>query len=793
MKVHTATLLIALGAAANGLEAGPIFPGLYGKPLIDSLRKYYKTTRTLSDADCRDTLYGEIDLTGDSLTCVYCGWTIHGGPTADPSAWANSNDINPEHTWPQSYLDSTRATQDMHHLFPTEMQVNNDRGNYPFGEIDDGLTTYWYLNNNRTTGIPSSNIDAYSEFLSNTRFEPREVQKGRTARAMYYVLTFWQIQDTTLPWWTGQRDTLYLWHCQHPADAAESTRTWRIAAHQANKPNPFVLDSTLVRRCYFPPVPTNTRVSFASAGAAYGEAAGTVSLTVNIANPSASAATTVDVVLAGGTGTAADVNNYTAQSLTFPAGSSSPQTASVTITDDALYEGTETLVFKLRNASGGDAAEIVLDSAFTMTVIDNEAIPGDLLLYEPFDYPAGDNISAHGWTAHSGAGTNPPKVISPGLSFGGYKAKAANACSLFVNGEDDNRSFNPQSSGAVYASFLVSVDSAQYPGDYFLHLSTSPLDNAYYVGRVYVKRDAAYNLAFGLAKAAEGAKYSDSIYARKTTYLLVLKYIFFSGAANDSVSLYVIGGAIPPNEPATPTLGPFGAVSNDPNSIGTVALRQGTAGNAAVLKVDEIKVGTSWYRAPLPVQLAGFTATADAGRVTLDWRTESENGSYMWIVERSLSAEGGYAELGRLPAAGSSTSPCHYTWTDRTAEPGQDYYYRLGEIWLDGATIYYGPVACGIWTGRAVNDLLLACAPNPFRKETSISFQAALESRGTISIFNAAGQLVMNQDLGLLRAGQHHARWDGTDGHGAKLSSGVYFVRLALGQDTRQARVLLVR
>ncbi len=229
-----------------------IFPGRTARPLIDSLRKYYKTVTVLGYDNARDKMYGEIDITADSLTCVYSGWTIHGGPTAAPRTWTNNNDINCEHTWPQSLLDSSKSESDMHHLFPTEMLVNSDRGNYPFGDIPDVQTTYWYYNNNRTTSIPGSNIDWYAEYLSNTKFEPREVQKGNTARAMYYVLTMYQLGDTTATWWTGQRDNLYLWHSLDPADTREISRTRAIAAYQQNKVNPFVLDSTLIRRAYFP-------------------------------------------------------------------------------------------------------------------------------------------------------------------------------------------------------------------------------------------------------------------------------------------------------------------------------------------------------------------------------------------------------------------------------------------------------------------------------------------------------------------------------------------------------------
>ncbi len=235
-----------------------IFPGQTGITLINSLISAYKSTTNLGYNLGRDTMYGVIDKDStDSLECVYSGYMISmikTGSYVDSTnrAWALHNDINCEHTWPQSKLSSSTAEADLHHLFPTEMLVNSDRGNYPFGDIVDNQATYWYRNNIRTTTIPSSNIDEYAEYLSGVKFEPREIQKGNTARAMYYVLTFWQQNFIDSIWWTGQRDVLYSWHVNDPADAREIARTKKIATYQQGKVNPFVLDSTLIRRAYFP-------------------------------------------------------------------------------------------------------------------------------------------------------------------------------------------------------------------------------------------------------------------------------------------------------------------------------------------------------------------------------------------------------------------------------------------------------------------------------------------------------------------------------------------------------------
>lgn len=878
-----------------------LYPGVTGRALIDSLRLYYKSTRILTYAgspDPRDTLFGEIFLTAaDSLECVYSGYTIYMQPGQDPDDWALANDINCEHSWPQSLLNTSQTpnpTGDMHHLFPTKQLVNADRGNSPFAEITDAGTQYWYYRDiERSTSIPSSNIDGYAEVNLNAGTpgcEPREEQQGNTARAMFYMLTMYQLADTTLVWWTGQKQDLRNWHIIDPSDALEKSRTWLVAAHQQNKPNPFVIDSSLVDRCYFPEY-LNTSVFFASTSVSKNEGDAPFNVAVSISTPSPSIATSAQVVLSGGTGTAADINNYSTQILTFPAGSSAAQNVSITITDDALEEGTETLVFKLRNVSGGTSAAIGADSVFTLTLGDNDdatapvittgpgvsgitassatvnwttdeasnswtyygqttaysdtvkdesdvtshavglsglaasttyhykvssvdpmnngptysgdntftttaASGGTTFLYEPFDYPAGDSINGiHNWNLHSGT-INPIRVVSPGLTYDGYKGKAVtNSCSLTTTGEDANRAFTAQNSGTVYASFLVRLDSATLAGDYFFHLSTATLNTSYFVGRVYARKDASNNLAFGLAKASEGATYSSYSHALKTNYVLVLKYKIGAGSADDSLSLFVISGTLPSSEPVTATIGPLGAASTDPASIGSVALRQGGSTSGPILKLDDIKIGSSWNNAPLAVELSSFTCGLSGNAVTLRWRTESENNSYLWIISRSDNADGPYKEIARLDAAGYSSEPRDYGYSDTGASPEQFYYYRLTGLDLSGGTAVYGPVT--VSTGPGVSGQeplsLVFCSPNPFARSTVISYLLDRPGLVDLNVYNVQGQLVKRLGSGSRSAGWHSLTWDGRKDNGRACASGIYFYRLTTGRKTSLGKLILLK
>ena len=225
--------------------------GLYEDELIDYLRTNYKTSFTLGYTDARDTLYLRIDRIDGQVKGVYTNYSVDLPETGiDPSTLLYENGINCEHIWPQSLYEGGEPTKsDMHALRPCKDNVNSARGNKPFNDINDDQTTTWYWLNSQTSNMPSSNIDEYSE-NHGSYFEPREDRKGDIARTMFYYYTMYaDVADEDF--FTIQKNTLKAWHDQDPAHEDEIYRTWQIAQYQENKPNPFILDGTLVERAYF--------------------------------------------------------------------------------------------------------------------------------------------------------------------------------------------------------------------------------------------------------------------------------------------------------------------------------------------------------------------------------------------------------------------------------------------------------------------------------------------------------------------------------------------------------------
>jgi hypothetical protein len=231
-----------------------IFPQLEGQDLFDKVINTYKTKVVLDYGDARDTLYSKIDAKNDTLECIYTGMRNYLDPSQDPTQAAFNGPgggINAEHSYPQSKGASGLGRSDMHHLYPTRVAANSARMSNPMAEIPDNETDSWYRLDFATSSIPSVNRDLYSE-ASGSRFEPRESVKGNIARSIFYFYTMYQDQaDIADPLFFGiQMPTLCNWHNADPVDQIEWKRSWDISRYQENKPNPFVIDCSLVSRMY---------------------------------------------------------------------------------------------------------------------------------------------------------------------------------------------------------------------------------------------------------------------------------------------------------------------------------------------------------------------------------------------------------------------------------------------------------------------------------------------------------------------------------------------------------------
>lgn len=101
-------------------------------------------------------------------------------------------------------------------------------------------------------------------------------------------------------------------------------------------------------------------------------------------------------------------------------------------------------------------------------------------------------------------------------------------------------------------------------------------------------------------------------------------------------------------------------------------------------------------------------------------------------------------------------------------------------------------------TGIAVRTLpdkveLLGNYPNPFNPETNIHFSLPSSMQVTLAIFDRLGRQVRQLYQGPLKPGEHWMLWDGRNGRGEAMSSGVYFYRLTTSAGIRTGKMVLMK
>ena len=93
---------------------------------------------------------------------------------------------------------------------------------------------------------------------------------------------------------------------------------------------------------------------------------------------------------------------------------------------------------------------------------------------------------------------------------------------------------------------------------------------------------------------------------------------------------------------------------------------------------------------------------------------------------------------------------------------------------------------------------LLANYPNPFNPETWIPYHLANDTDVSLSIYDIDGALVRELDLGHQRAGYYTDRsraayWDGRNGLGERVASGVYFYQLRAGDYLKLRKMVILK
>lgn len=733
--------LTVLPARSLAFAQSTVCGGMSGPTALRCIQFNYSPTATMGYDSARDVLYRDIDSNDSGeLEGIYSGYSITLTPGEDPSADAFSKDVNAEHVFPQSMgAGSEPAKSDLHNLYPARVEVNSARSNIPFGESPDSETDTWYYLDETRSSVPDSNIDAYSERLGSSVWEPRESREGDVARAALYFYAIYESRAND-DFFSGMKDRLLEWHKRDPITETERDRSAAIASEQGNK-NPFVVDETLAERAFRTADPEPTLV-FNSAMTTARETDSSATLTVRYDDTSGTAAD-VEVVFeeSQSTATAADLDGYTSKTVSFPSSASdgATRTVSVPLTDDNETEGLEEAHFELKNVQSSGSVQVGRPGTTSLKILDDE---NPLVLNEVLADPA------------------------PGLDGDANQDGIRSA-------RDDEfiEIYNTSTTEEVNLSGYKYVDEEVGIRHVFPQGTVVPPEQSVVVfggGR------PAESIPGVVQTASEGTLGLDN---DGDTLAIVTE-------DDNEVLRYKYKGDIEDE-----------SMTRDPDFTGPFQGHSTASGaGGALFSPGRTNAGT-----PLPVELASLDASLSGTsekRVVLSWKTASETNNAGFAVQRRAE-DGDWAAIGFKDGAGTTTTPQTYRFVDRHLPFDAEHLsYRLKQIDTDGASRLTREIS--IARSDASELELRVPFPNPASGPVTVQYavprQMTRSGEVRIELFDMLGRRIRTvvakgrtPEANSL-TGRGEVRMSTTG-----LSSGTYFFRLTAGDQSRTQQLTVVK
>jgi len=525
-----------------------------GEALMEALHHIIKDHTVLEYGDLWGAFY-ETDIRIDGKVWdMYssCSFTLGSDQDKGSGGTSECYVYNREHSFPKSWFSDARPMYtDIFHLYPTDKKVNSVRSNYPFGEV--GTATYTSSNGSK---LGNSSYAGYS----GTVFEPIDEYKGDFARTYFYMAT--RYYDQMYSWSNvvnnGTRhpafeewvvNLLLEWHTNDPVSEKEINRNNAIFENYQHNRNPFI-DHPEYALLIWSDEPVDSY---------------TVQFTVTDGtNPIQGAQVTV--------------SGYAALPTTNASGQTSTELTNGSYSFSVSAAGYNTVNSNFTVSGSSLSVPVTLTQGD-----DGGGDDGEALLVEYFEYESDITLSSLGWSAHSGHGTNPIKVVAPSLEFEGYHGSGkGNAVALYSYGEDVNTKFPEQTQGTVYIAFMVQTQSTNSEG-YFLHLGETELETNFFA-RVWVN-DTGTGIGIGTGSSNPSSFVSITT---GTPWLVVVKLNI-----DTKLSELFVFNSFPHSEPSSANTSVTETKIFD--NVGTIALRQFNE-NQRVL-VDGIRVGTTWAEA----------------------------------------------------------------------------------------------------------------------------------------------------------------------------------------------------
>lgn len=195
-----------------------------------------------------------------------------------------------------------------------------------------------------------------------------------------------------------------------------------------------------------------------------------------------------------------------------------------------------------------------------------------------------------------------------------------------------------------------------------------------------------------------------------------------------------------------------------------------------------------------------FTAEGGPSGVFLVWTAVLEINLLSYRIDRRDYPNGTFEVLTSVPVTrtgGHFQGSNAYYYTDTTAQPGSSYEYRLQPMGRAGLALTAEPVVIRFDYASGASGELAAVlypnAPNPFASSTRIRFELSEPVHVTLTIYDLLGRKIRVLVDEAHGPGRYVRNWNGMDGDGRAVPSGVYLYRMTAGGIEQNGKMLLLR
>jgi hypothetical protein len=185
--------------------------------------------------------------------------------------------------------------------------------------------------------------------------------------------------------------------------------------------------------------------------------------------------------------------------------------------------------------------------------------------------------------------------------------------------------------------------------------------------------------------------------------------------------------------------------------------------------------------------LLGYDVVRTEESIEISWNLSDVDEGVVFHVLRSETPAPAFVEL---PVQGLTARGLHFTYEDRACEHGTTYRYRIEySDGMDRRVLFETENI----TVPALRLTLGQNYPNPFNPATSIKYVTPVDGHARLDVYDVSGRHVRTLIDEFHTKGEHTVEWNGFDGNGNPVVSGVYFYNLLADKRILTRKMVLLR